>query len=139
MAKWQASQGMKCSNCHELEIMSLNPSWVKLGVCSTFVLSHTWTKYVFPGIGHPPLEESHLPLENTTHTSCKYADSLSHSSARYPSLLGRQRQYGVWNWMMMTSSGNRTPDLLILSPMPYPPQTWAHACFPKLKGGKFHL
>ena len=30
--------------CRDLEVMSSNPSWVELGVCSTSVLSRTWTK-----------------------------------------------------------------------------------------------
>ena len=33
----------------------------------------------FPAAGHTPLEQSDLPRENTTHTSYKFADSLSHS------------------------------------------------------------
>ena len=30
--------------CHDLEVMSSNPAWVKLGVRSTSVLSRTWNK-----------------------------------------------------------------------------------------------
>ena len=54
-----------------------------------------------PGIGHTPLAQCHLPLENKAHTSYVYADSFNHSSCvqfvqfvstRYPSQPGRQRQ-----------------------------------------------
>ena len=31
--------------CHDLEVVSLNPSWVELGGCSTSVLSRTWTEH----------------------------------------------------------------------------------------------
>ena len=42
MAKWleQASQGHEMC-CHDLEVMSSNPSQVELGVRSTSVLSNT--------------------------------------------------------------------------------------------------
>ena len=42
MAKWleQASQRHE-KYCHDLEVMSSNPSRVELGVHSTSVLSHT--------------------------------------------------------------------------------------------------
>ena len=45
MAEWLewASQWHE-TYCHDLEVKSSNPSWVKLGVHSTSVLSHTWTK-----------------------------------------------------------------------------------------------
>ena len=47
-------------------------------------------------------------------------------STRYPLLLGGQRKYGMRSLpdtscpLHMTSSGNWTPDLVILSPVPYP-------------------
>ena len=42
MAEWleQVSQGHGM-HCHDLEVMSLNPDWVKLGVHNTSVLSRT--------------------------------------------------------------------------------------------------
>ena len=45
MAEWleQASQWHEMY-CHDLEVMSSNPSWVKLGMRSTSVLCRTWTK-----------------------------------------------------------------------------------------------
>ena len=45
MVKWleQASQWHEVY-CHDLEVMSSNPSRVELGVRSTSVLSRTWTK-----------------------------------------------------------------------------------------------
>ena len=47
MVEWleQASQwhGMYC---HDLEVMSSNPDWVKLGVYCTSVQSRTWTKNI---------------------------------------------------------------------------------------------
>ena len=45
MAKWleQVSQWHEMY-CHDLEVMNSNPSGVELGVRSTSVLSHTWTK-----------------------------------------------------------------------------------------------
>ena len=45
MAKWseQASQRHEMY-CHDLEVMSLNPGRVELGVRSTSVLSRTLTK-----------------------------------------------------------------------------------------------
>ena len=45
MAEWleQVSQWHEMY-CHNLEVMSSNPCRVKLGVCSTSVLSRTWTK-----------------------------------------------------------------------------------------------
>ena len=48
MAEWleQASQWNEMY-CHDLEVMSSNPSWVELGVRSTSVLSHTWTKHMY--------------------------------------------------------------------------------------------
>ena len=36
---------MKCI-CHDLEVMSLNPRCLELGMRSTSVLSHTWTKNI---------------------------------------------------------------------------------------------
>ena len=44
MAKWleQVSQWHEMY-CHDLEVMSLDPGQVELGVCSTSVLSDTWT------------------------------------------------------------------------------------------------
>ena len=39
----QASQWHEMC-CHDLQVMSSNPSWVELGVLSASVLSHTWTK-----------------------------------------------------------------------------------------------
>ena len=45
MAKWlqQASQWHEMC-CHELEVISLNPSWDELGVLGTSVLSRIWIK-----------------------------------------------------------------------------------------------
>ena len=42
MAEWleQVSQRHEMY-CHDLKVMSLNPGRIKLGVCSTSVLSHT--------------------------------------------------------------------------------------------------
>ena len=47
MAKWveQASQWHEMY-CHDLEVMSSNPSWVKLRVLGTSVLSRTWIKNI---------------------------------------------------------------------------------------------
>ena len=47
MAEWleQASQWHEMY-CHDLEVMSLNPSQAELWVLSTFVLSGTWIKIV---------------------------------------------------------------------------------------------
>ena len=47
MAKWleQASQWHE-RYCHNLEVMSSNPSWVELGVLGISVLSRTWTKNI---------------------------------------------------------------------------------------------
>ena len=58
------------------------------------------------------------------------------SSTRYPSLLGRQRQYEMRICLIllhMISSGNRNPEILILSPKNYPldhrlPGTWSRKC-----------
>ena len=46
MAKWleEASQWHEVY-CHDLEVMSSNPSRVELGVRSTSVPSRTWTKH----------------------------------------------------------------------------------------------
>ena len=54
----------------------------------------------FSGIGQTPLEQSHLPWDNTAHMSYKYLQAASAtqsqiSSTRYQSLSGGQRQYGV--------------------------------------------
>ena len=48
MTKWleQASQWHEVC-CHDLEVMSSNPSRVELGVLSTSVLSRTWTKNIY--------------------------------------------------------------------------------------------
>ena len=48
MAEWleQVSQGHEMY-CHNLEVMSLNPSRDECGVCRTSVLSRTWTKNTF--------------------------------------------------------------------------------------------
>ena len=48
MAKWleQASQWHEMY-CHDLEVMSLNPGQVELGVLGTSVLSRTWIKIVY--------------------------------------------------------------------------------------------
>ena len=45
MTEWleQASQWHEM-HCHDLEVMSSNPGWVKLRVLGTSVLSRTWTK-----------------------------------------------------------------------------------------------
>ena len=45
IAEWleQASQWHEVC-CHDLEVMSSNPSWVELRVRNTSVLSRTWTK-----------------------------------------------------------------------------------------------
>ena len=45
MAEWlgQASQWHEMY-CHDLEVMSLNPGQVELGVCGTSCLSRTWTQ-----------------------------------------------------------------------------------------------
>ena len=32
--------------CHDLEVMSSNPGWVKFGVRGTSVISRTWTKNI---------------------------------------------------------------------------------------------
>ena len=47
MAKWleQGSQWHEMY-CHDLEVMSLNPAWVELGVRSTSFLNHTWTEHI---------------------------------------------------------------------------------------------
>ena len=47
MAKWleQASQWHELY-CHDLKVISSNPSWVELGVRGTSVLSRTWTKNI---------------------------------------------------------------------------------------------
>ena len=47
VAEWleQASQWYEMC-CHDLEVMSSNPSWVELGARSTSVLSRTWSKNV---------------------------------------------------------------------------------------------
>ena len=82
---------------------------------------------------HTSLEQSHLPCENTAHAMCKYAGQLeplrhNFSSTRHPSLLGRQRQYGMslpdtsthdQQW----ESNPRPFDLdldLLISPTTYP-------------------
>ena len=48
MAEWleQASQWHE-EYCHDLEVVSSNPSRVEIGVHSTSVPSHTWTKHFF--------------------------------------------------------------------------------------------
>ena len=84
----------------------------------------------FPGIGSTLLEQSHLPSENTAHTSYKYArqlEPLTHnfSSTRYPLIFGMQRQYGLRS-LFGTSThaqqwkSNPKPLVLISSPMLYP-------------------
>ena len=47
MSEWldQASKWHEMY-CYDLEVMSLNPGWVELGVLGTSVLSHTWTKNI---------------------------------------------------------------------------------------------
>ena len=48
MAKWLAQMPQWHERyCHDLEVVSSNPCRVELRVCSTSVLSHTWTKNTF--------------------------------------------------------------------------------------------
>ena len=85
--------------------------------------SDNYWPVVFPGIGHTPIEQSHLPWENSAHTSYKHTSSLSHSGHNFcpPGTCHCSVDKGSMEWevcptlLHMTHSRNCIPDLLILT------------------------
>ena len=145
MAKWlvQAFQWHEMY-CHDLEVMSSNPSRVELRVHCTFVLSRTWIKKInnvrvytlYVGVSSVDCTVKPLVLEHTLLQShflwgeCSAFLQLEPiitiqpfiCSTRHPPLLGEQRQHRVKSlsgtFTCMANGRNRTPDLLILNLMP---------------------
>ena len=82
-------------------------------------LYHIQQTIAFPGIGHTPLEQSHLPWENTAHV-IKVCRQLKRLNFRPPGTHYYWVGKGSMEWLVcltflhMISSGHRTPNLFYL-------------------------
>ena len=73
--------------CHDMKVISSNPSWVKLGVHSTSVLSRTWTKNIYEYLKHIVCHYNTYTLSSTLRAWYKwspYSSNLPLSFAVYP-------------------------------------------------------
>ena len=119
--------------CHDLEVMSWNPGKVELWVHSPSVLSCTWTKYILvssvdynlhPGFGTRSFTVS-SPLGRIQCIFCSWSHVLQFCTfcmtVPTAGCTEGSMEWAVYpTHLHATISGNWTPDLLILSPIPYP-------------------